>query len=225
MHRTIYTRLVATQNYQGYINILINLKCLYANMGLSDRTIAGMSFFAAILVLVIGINVAQQLYPGYSVSSNYISDLGATCRDTGCQIIQPSAFIFNSSVFLTGILVCMAAYFIYREFQTSLLSISLAFSGIGAIGVGIFPEYAGLPHYIAAFITFVFGGITLIASYTIVASPLRYFSILLGIATLAALALFISGQYLGLGPGGIERMIVYPFVLGGMTFSGYLMNP
>lgn len=193
-------------------------------MVFSDRIIAGISLFAAILVLVIGLNAAEQMYSGYSVSLNYISDLGATCQGTSCKIIQPSAVIFNSSVVLSGILVSIAAYFLYREFRTIIVPIFLALSGIGAMGVGIFPEYAGQLHYVMAFITFVFAGLSLIAAHTIAAGPFRYLSIFLGIFTLAALVLFLSGQHLGLGPGGMERMIFYPFVLGGMAFSGYLMN-
>ena len=55
------------------------------------------------VIFIIGLNAAEQLYPGYSVSLNYMSDLGATCHGRNCEIVQPSAIIFDSSVFLAGI--------------------------------------------------------------------------------------------------------------------------
>jgi len=60
-----------------------------------------------------------------------------------------------------------------------------------------------------------------IASYKLKRSPFSYVAVLLGIVTLSALALFISEIYLGLGKGGMERMIVYPALLWGVGFSGY----
>lgn len=47
--------------------------------------------------------------------------------------------------------------------------------------------------------------------------------IILGGTTLASLLLFVLGSYLGLGPGGMERMVVYPVILWGVGFGGYLM--
>jgi hypothetical membrane protein len=185
---------------------------------------AGISLFTALLVLVIGIHIAEIMYPGYSVSLNYISDLGATCRGAMCKIVQPSAVIFNSSVILSGILILIAACFIYRAFRNLIVPVFLALSGIGAMGIGIFPENTGQIHIIMAIIAFIFAGLSLIAAHSIAMGPIRYLSISLGIFTFMALILFISGHYIGLGPGGMERMIFYPFVLGGLAFSGYLMN-
>lgn len=184
---------------------------------------AGMLLFVAMIVFVVGMNVAEQLYPGYSVYSNYISDLGATCHDGSCQIVQPSASIFNSSVILAGLLATMSAYFIRRGLGARILPYFLALSGIGSMGVGIFPEYAGYLHYFAAFLAFAFGGLSVIAACLLVLPPLRYISAFLGIVSLFSFALFLLNQDLGLGPGGMERMIAYPFVLAAMGFGGYLM--
>jgi hypothetical membrane protein len=72
----------------------------------------------------------------------------------------------------------------------------------------------GVPvlHSIAAIISFFFGGIAAIASYRITKDPFRYFSVILGVAALLALVLFATTgpDYLGIGVGGMERMIVYP---------------
>jgi len=59
-------------------------------MAYSRERVAGMLFFAAVTQFVLGLSVAEALYPGYSLSDQYISDLG-----TG-----PSAIVFNSSVFI-----------------------------------------------------------------------------------------------------------------------------
>jgi hypothetical protein len=54
--------------------------------------------------------------------------------------------------------------------------------------------------------------------------PLRYISVFLGIFSLLSFALFLLNQDLGLGIGGMERMIAYPFVLAAIGFGGYLMQ-
>jgi len=92
------------------------------------RHAAGVFLFIGAIQFVLGMLIAEFLYPGYSVSMNYISDLGATCRTT-CIIHQPSASIF------------------------------------GMVGVGLFPETAGIVHLITSFIAFFFGGLSAIATY------------------------------------------------------------
>jgi len=54
---------------------------------------------------------------------------------------------------------------------------------------------------------------------------MRPFSFLMGIVTLTAIVLSVSHNYMGLGPGGMERMILYPFALWAVGFGGYLMQP
>ncbi|MGB9659566.1 MAG: hypothetical protein ACPLY9_03475 [Nitrososphaerales archaeon] len=83
-------------------------------------------------------------------------------------------------------------------------------AGLGAIGVGFFPETTGMMHVISAFTAFSFGGLSAIVSYKIQKPPLSYFSVLLGVLSLVALTIYGSGTFLGLGKGGMERMIVYP---------------
>ena len=59
-------------------------------MAYPSEKVAGILFFIAATQFVLGITLAEALYPGFSMSGNYISDLG----------IGPSSMIFNSSVFL-----------------------------------------------------------------------------------------------------------------------------
>jgi hypothetical membrane protein len=186
------------------------------------RRVAGALLFIGAVQFLIGMHLAEFLYPGYSVSGNYISDLGATCRTT-CVIYQPTAIIFNTSVILFGILVVVSSYFIWREFHIYLIPILFGMSGIGAVGVGLFPETAGVVHLIVSFITFFFGGLAVIATCKLAKAPFSYFSVL-GIMSLIALALYILEIFLGLGPGGMERMIAYPLLLWVIGLGGYFMS-
>lgn len=192
-------------------------------MKYSDGKIAGTLIFVGSAQFIIGLIVAEAFYPGYSVAQNFISDLGATCRAT-CLVAQPTSTIFNSSVTLLGLLAIVASYFIEREFRSRTLSFLVIMTGVGATGVGVFPETAGVIHPIVSLITFVFAGLSAIASYKLQKAPSSYLSVLLGVMTLVALALYVSDIFLGLGQGGMERMIVYPALIWAVGFSAYLMG-
>jgi len=179
-----------------------------------NRKIAGLLLVVGGILCILGIIVAEALYPGYSTSENYISDLG----------VGPSALVFNSSVFLLGVLVVCSAYFIQKAFNFTLFSILVAIAGIGAIGVGLFTEDAGTIHAVFSLITFLFSGISAIVSYKPAKPPLSYLSVILGGMSLAALVLFASGFYLDLGKGGMERMIAYPALLWTISFGGHLIG-
>ena len=190
---------------------------------MNHRHAAGVLLFIGAVQFVLGMLIAEFLYPGYSVSMNYISDLGATCRTT-CIIHQPSASIFNTSVSLLGVLTLVSSYFLWREFHNRLISLLLGLTGMGMVGVGLFPETAGIVHPIVSFITFFFGGLSAIATYKLMKAPFAYLSVLMGMISLIAFALFISEIFLGLGPGGMERMIAYPLLLWITGFGGNLMS-
>jgi len=183
-------------------------------MKYDDRKVAGALLFVGSVQFLLFLIIAESLYLGYSVSENYISDLG----------VGTTSLVFNSSVFLLGVTVVAGAYFFQRSFDSKLLSILFAITGFGAMGVGLFPENFGILHAVASLITFLFGGLSAIMSYKLQRPPLSYFSVLLGALSLVALALFGSRTYLGIGKGGMERMIAYPTLLWAVGFSSYLMN-
>jgi len=182
---------------------------------------SGVLLFVGSAQFIIGLTVAEALYPAYSVSQNYISDLGATCRAT-CQVVQPTATIFNSSVFLLGVFGILCAVCIWQGFRGRILSVFIGLTSFGAMGVGLFPETAGLIHHIVSLITFLFAGLSAIASFRMQRTPLNYFSVLLGAMTLVSLTLYISNVFLGLGQGGMERMIVYPALIWAAGFGASL---
>ena len=183
-------------------------------MKYDDRKIAGSLLFIGAVLCVLGIIVAEALYTGYSTSENYISDLG----------VGPSSLIFNSSLFLLGVLTVGGAYFIQRAFDFRLFSIFAAITGVGAMGVGLFTEDAGVVHAVFSFITFLFAGLSTIMSYKLQKPPFSHFSVILGVVVLLALVLFASGTFLGLGKGGMERMIAYTALLWAIGFGGHLIS-
>jgi len=191
-------------------------------MKYADSKAAGALIFVASAQFIVALIVAEAFYPGYSVAQNYISDLGATCRAT-CTVVQPTSTIFNSSVTLLGLLTLVSSYFIQRGFRSRVFTYLVFMTGIGATGVGVFPETAGVIHHIVSLITFVFAGLSAIASFRLQKAPLSYLSVLLGLITLLALTLYVSNIFLGLGPGGMERMIVYPALIWAVGFGAWLM--
>jgi len=183
-------------------------------MELDDMKVAGTLLFSGAVQFLLGLIIAEALYPNYSVSGNYISDLG----------VGSTALIFNSSVFVLGLLAVAGAYFIREAFKSNFLFIILILTGIGAMMVGLFPETAGVMHTIASLVTFLFGGLAAIVSYKVEKSPFSYLSVVLGAMGLVALGLLASGNYLGLGVGGMERMIAYPVLLWAVGFGAHLLG-
>ena len=182
-------------------------------MRFDDRQWAGLLLFVGIAQFaIIGLTVAESVYPGYSVSQNYISDLG----------VGPAALIFDPSIILVGLVVLATAWFLLRAFKDRLVSIVVALAGVGAIAVGVFTEDFGVIHSLVSLWTFIFIALSAILAMRIVRPPFQYISVLLGLLSLAALGLYISKTYLGLGPGGMERMIVWPVLAWGLAFGGYL---
>jgi hypothetical membrane protein len=164
------------------------------------------------------------------VHDNYVSDLG----------VGPSAVIFNASVFLLGLLLLAGTYFQRRNPHFKTLNTLLLLMAIGAMGVGVFTKDFTLAHGAVSSAAFFFAGLSALTSFKVLQKPLSHISIALGTMTLAALALFSLGMvtsgsltsnvaygsvfYLGLGPGGMERMIVYPVLMWLAAFGAHLIT-
>jgi hypothetical membrane protein len=189
----------------------------------SDKKIAGAALFIGAVQFGIGLILAEIYYPNYNVSLNYVSDLGATCGPT-CQIFQPSSTIFNASIIIFGLLILAGSYFLNRSFHSRLFTGLVVVAGIGLVGVGTFPETTGIYHSIFSLITFLFSGLSAVVAYRYQRAPMSFFSVILGLATLVSLLLYTQHIYLGLGNGGMERMVVYPVLLWAVGFGGGLMS-
>lgn len=183
-------------------------------MRLDARQWAGLLLFAGIAEYAIGMTIAEAVQPGYSVSRNYISDLG----------IGPASPIYNAAVILVGLAALFSSRFLFLAFRDRILFVLVGLAGIGAIGVGIFTEDYGIVHGLFSLLTFLSAGLSVIYASRHIRPPLTYPSIALGVFSLAALGLYISGTYLGLGPGGMERMIVWPVLVWALGFGGYLLG-
>jgi hypothetical membrane protein len=172
---------------------------------MDNRRTAGILLLAGTIVFIAGMAAAQFLFDGYSLSQNYISDLG----------VGNNALIFNGSIIILGIMVIVtAALMPYRKKYTAFV----ALGGAGAMLVGAFPAPSPF-HVVGAALAFVIGGIFALCSWKIMEKPLSY-ATALGVISLFSLALWASGVYLGLGPGGMERAIAYP-ILAFLIIFGY----
>jgi hypothetical membrane protein len=199
----------------------MTLKPVSNIMKIADGRVAGTFFFAAASQFVLGLVIAEALYPSYSISLNYISDLG----------VGPSAIYFNSSVFLMGLLMLIGACFLQRACDYKVLTVLLVLTAIGAMGVGVFTENFGAMHMIVSLIAFLFGALSAVFSavcsrvhaFKLLNTPFLAIAVILGLMSLAALALFAAKVYLGLSPGGMERMILYLILIWGSGFGGYLI--
>jgi hypothetical membrane protein len=145
--------------------------------------------------------------------------------------------VFNSSVFLLGLLLLVGTYFLRHLSNFKTVNILLLLMAIGAMGVGVFTKDFRTIHGAVSSMAFFFAGLSAIASFKVLKKPLSLISIILGAMTLGALVLFSSGMitsgsltsdealgssfYLGLGPGGMERMIVYPTLMWLAAFGGH----
>jgi hypothetical membrane protein len=190
-------------SFQKFTNMMI-----YPN-----GKVAGIFFFIAAAQFILGLIVAEALYPGYSISTNYISDLG----------VGPSSTIFNVSIFLVGFLSIIGTYFLHRTFHHKVVTLLLTIAALAAMSVGIFTENSEPMHTIASVFVFLFGGLSAITSYRLMKHPFFIIGIILGLMSLFASIFFIGKIYLELGVGGMERMIVYPILIWMIGFGGFLI--
>lgn len=180
---------------------------------------------------ILAVIVGEALHAGYTVFSGHLSDLGA----------EPYSAVFNSSVLIVGIFFIGTSYYARKAFPDNhLLANLLLVSGVGPILVGVFSENAisnagslginglaglfGVLHYIGAVIAYLFGGLAAVVSRKLARQPLSGLFVVLGVLTLAFLVLNLSGVHTALGPGGIQRMIVYPELIWAIGLGGHLMG-
>jgi hypothetical membrane protein len=189
---------------------------------------AGALLLLAGFIVLMGIITAEALYPpGYSTSKNAISDLGAT-ESPNSVIERPSATVFNSVMIAGGVLVLAGALCLRLGFRRTVVAVFAGLTGLGMLGVGVFPGNHGNVHAIFALLTFFAGGLAAIISVSVQTPPFSAISAILGVITLATLILYMllgdRSPMGGLGIGGVERWVAYPIVVWVMSFGGYLMG-
>jgi hypothetical membrane protein len=129
--------------------------------------------------------LAEEVYPDYRVSQT-ISSLGRP---------GPSAIVFNSSLFLEGILVLVAAHFLHKAYHRIPVMFFFALGGLGAIGGALFPEDVYNVHL----------AISIFAAAVILAIPQIFYP-------------------LGLPYGAVERIVAYPTLLWVIGFGSQIMS-
>lgn len=176
----------------------------------------GMWLFVAGLEMLFLVHLAEFLYPGYSVSEDYISELG----------VGPAAprAVFTVALVAFGLMTLTASYLLRQRADGSRLWLLLAISGAGAIGVGVFDmdSFKEL-HGLSALLAFLFGNVAAIYSRKAVRPPVSHVFVLLGTVGLVSLVLLIANADLGLGLGGIERMAFYPAMFWVLAFGVYML--
>jgi len=203
----------------------------------------------AILLLVgaiefiVGMAVTQIGYgSSYSLTQNYISDLGATkcgvfhgaTSLVGHYACSPWHVVFNASIVILGILLVLAAILIRTAFparRSRTIGLALlVLAGFGAMGVGFSPEDVDIVvHSASAFLSFAGGGIALIVLGFAMLRDTRWdgyraYTMLSGLVALVALVLFVAKSYGPLGVGGMERLIVAPILLWAIVVGIHLVR-
>ncbi|HHY00800.1 MAG TPA: DUF998 domain-containing protein [Methanothermobacter sp.] len=196
-----------------------------SHQGRSYYQIAGLVLMVSCIQFLMAVFLAETQYPGYSTAKNTLSSLGGTLPP-----VEPSATIFNVSIFLLGILALVSVYLILKSGGCRLFSTCLLLTGVGAVGVGLFPSYSPVEHAIFTFLTFFFGCLAVLFSYRLGLNiHMVILSMIMGLVPLGILiGTLIFGfdnviiRYLGLG--GAERLVAYPLVIYIVALGGYLSS-
>ena len=188
----------------------------------SGTKLSGTLLLASGIVFFIFNTIAEGIYPNYSVGVNALSDLGA--------LGEPTRFLWNGQLLVSGITAFLGMYVLFyrsnwavKVKKRNLIAIIFLLPYIGAVLVALFPEnFIGSVHAVGAFLAFIFGAISAIYAYRITTRPFRYFSLILGVISL--IMIFLLEERGSVDFGLIERLVVYPFVIWGISFGGYLMG-
>ena len=169
--------------------------------------------------------VAETLYHGYSVATNYISDLGATCAAPPstlvCVVHQPSARIFDVTVFVLGLLLLLGALLVCVGTRRWLYPIACVVADLAILLIGVFPENTGWTHAIISEVAFLCTGLSLILAVRVTGpGPMRYLTIAFGLATLFFTVTDVPANAVGVG--GQEPILVLSALLGVLALGGNL---
>jgi hypothetical membrane protein len=180
--------------------------------------------------------VAQAWIPpfGYSLANNTISDLGNTACTNNVEsylVCSPWHDLMNTAFVVLGLSMIVGSILIYHEFKASRRNLvgfgAMALAGVGTIMVGLIPENLNLPlHLIGAGLPFLIGnaGLVILGSSLDLPRPLAVYTLLSGLIPMGALVLFLAHINLGLGHGGMERVVAYPQTIWLIVFGIYMSN-
>jgi hypothetical membrane protein len=167
----------------------------------------------------------------YSFSQNTISDLGnSACGVYSDRFVCSPLFAYMDASFIVlGATMIAGSTLIYQEFRKNTGNlvgfIFMALAGLGTMMVGIFSENENATlHALGAALPFLLGNVALlIFSYSLgLGRKFRYYTRLSALVALVALVFFVSKHYLGLGQGGMERLVAHPQTVWLILFGIYM---
>jgi hypothetical membrane protein len=205
--------------------------------------VGALVWLVAALQFVVAMAVAQLGWTTpYSLTQNFISDLGAIhCGFISTRYVcSPWHEVFNVSIILFGLLLIVGMLLLGEVFPRRPWATFgpwiLIVAGIGAAGVGAFPEdYNLTAHSISALSAFVLAnvGVIVLGFALRPRSGRRYYraySVVSGSIGLAALLLDLGGAYkwggffAEWGVGGMERTIMVPALVWLVVLSVALLR-
>ena len=162
--------------------------------------------------------IVQTRYAGYSLLTNYISDLGNTST-------SPLHVVFNVSIILLGTLALLGIVLAWGGFPRGGSRVVglflLVIASVAAILVGLYPENVNATvHDTASLMVFLPAGVALVILSAGMRTGTMWYgyralTLILGAVVLLSLAYYAPTQTFGTtwDPGLIERLIVYPILL------------
>jgi hypothetical membrane protein len=172
--------------------------------------------------------VAGSWRGNYSYRDNFISDLGVPyCGLHGTEPCSTSSVLMTLSFITFGAAFLVAAGWAHPALTPPVDAFFLTAAGIGAVVVGLVPSNANWPvHSLAASLFLIFGSCSALTigfssarisgtiSGTTRWNKVSVLAAALGFAGLIGYFSYANSWYLGLGPGGIERVSAYSALLG-----------
>ena len=203
-----------------------------ATVGRQRPTLGPLLYLSSVQYFIVQVVVGQLWSPPYSWSRDTISDLGNTVCGTfnDRRVCSPAHSLMNLSFVVLGTTMLIGSMLI-RQTNLAQRGTSIGFrcmeiAGAGAVMVGLFPENSvSALHGLGAASAFVLGNVAIIVLGVSLELPvaLRVISLCLGVLALATLVAYASSHFVGLGEGGIERVVAYPQTVWLIAVGGYLL--
>ncbi len=186
------------------------------------------------IVFVLGINMAESTFPNYSMSGNWVADLGGICSYSpdrvlpdSCAVYQPAATFYAVAKLGLGVAAVTAACLLYPLVRLKRPIALLAIAGVSVLGS--FVE-AGLIQALFSLVAFLFGALAALDSYRLTGRPVGYVSVGLSVVSLVGLSIYLSVGgglfdtiWAPIGQGGMERVVIYADVLWVLLFGACLL--
>lgn len=203
-------------------------------MKLDRVQFAGVLLLAGGIVFVLGINMAESTFPGYSMSDDWVADLGGICTyapgsivPDQCIVYQPAAIFYSAAKLGLGVTAVVAAYLLYPVVRVKRPIAFLGIAGICAFGAFV---DAGIVQALFSLLAFLFGALAALDSRRLTGWPIGYVSVVLALVTLAAISIYLTVGggifatiWAPIGQGGMERVIIYGDVLWILVFGATLV--